>query len=98
MSRVPRLLALVAVIALPAGVVLASLFLVSEPDPPRVPEIVRIGESPPATVSGSPQAPETSSRAPEQTQLPPPPPVSDDDDDGGDDGADPDDADEDEDG
>ncbi|GAB3481297.1 hypothetical protein GCM10027521_18710 [Amycolatopsis cihanbeyliensis] len=95
----PRVVALIAVIALPVGVALATLFLVNEPDPPRVPEIVRIGESPPASVSTAPRTPEPTSSAPEQTHVPPPPPVSDDDDDdGGDGGADPDDADKDEDG
>ncbi|MFD9966048.1 hypothetical protein [Amycolatopsis sp. NPDC058986] len=71
MSRVPRIAAFVAVFALPIGAGVAA-FAASIPDPPRVPSVVRIGESP----APAPSAPVT----PVPGQLPPPPPVDDDDD------------------
>ncbi|MBK1788392.1 hypothetical protein [Prauserella cavernicola] len=100
MSPTPRVIAFVAVLALPVAAVLATLLL-SDPSPPReTAPVVRIGESgemtpPPSgppTTSGEPSTsgePTTSSRV----QLPPPPPVDDDDDDddGPDDADDPDD-------
>ncbi|RZQ60552.1 hypothetical protein [Amycolatopsis suaedae] len=91
MSRTPRILALVAALALPVGAVVA--LLLADPEPPKQPPTVRIGESagpaPSTVTSGPPPPPSTSTSSPApppRTVLPPPPPVDDDDDDdGGDD-------------
>lgn len=101
MSRAPRLVALIAVLALPIGAALATVLLVNEPDPPPGPEVVRVGESLPPTPSGGrspkPSTPRTGTADPEPpqpTQLPPPPPrlPADDADDGPDGGDDADDG------
>ncbi len=75
---------LAAAIVLPVGAGLAALLLVTEPDPPRVPAVVRIGEAPPTSLPPEPGVPPTTAPSvPVETQdrLPPPPPVDDDDDD-----------------
>ncbi|GAB2754751.1 hypothetical protein [Amycolatopsis magusensis] len=79
MTKASRLIALIAALALPVGAAVA-LLLLADPEPPREPATVRIGESatftpPPPTSS----APPPSSAAPSDTWLPPPPPVDDDD-------------------
>ncbi|MGC7096653.1 hypothetical protein ACPZ19_18405 [Amycolatopsis lurida] len=82
MTKGPRLLALIAVLALPVGAAIA-LLLLADPEPPKEPATVRIGESatfapPPPPPSATPVPPSTSA-APSDTWLPPPPPVDDDD-------------------
>ncbi|MFD2472147.1 hypothetical protein [Amycolatopsis silviterrae] len=71
MSRVPRIAAFVGVLLLPVGAGVA-VALAADPDPPRVPPAVRIGESPAAPLPSSAGAP---------GRLPPPAPKTDDDDD-----------------
>ncbi|PXY24941.1 hypothetical protein BAY59_23090 [Prauserella coralliicola] len=83
MSRTPRIVALVAVLALPVAAVLATLLL-SEPSPPKeTSQVVRIGESAPAGTSAATPTLSSSepTSTPSDTKLPPPPPVDDDDDD-----------------
>ncbi|MEU6647474.1 hypothetical protein ABZ863_33810 [Saccharomonospora sp. NPDC046836] len=75
MSPTPRMLALVAVLALPVAAVLATLLL-ADPRPPQETPVVRIGESSSA-VSPNTQ-PTTGSQTPTLSRLPPPPPVDDD--------------------
>ena len=87
MKKGSRLVALLAALALPVGAAIV-LLLLADPDPPREPATVRIGESatfaPPPPSSTTPVPPSTSA-APSDTWLPPPPPVDDDDLDDGDD-------------
>ncbi|MQA07064.1 MAG: small secreted hydrophilic protein [Pseudonocardiaceae bacterium] len=68
MSRAPRATALVAVVALPVGAALGTYLLVSGPEPPQVPGVVRIGEgeSVPRTSgnTGPRPAPSTDRQAP----------------------------------
>ncbi|QFU93357.1 small hydrophilic protein [Amycolatopsis sp. YIM 10] len=80
MTKGPRLLALIAVLALPVGAAIV-LLLLADPEPPKEPATVRIGESAtfaPPPPSATPVPPSTSA-APSDTWLPPPPPVDDDD-------------------
>lgn len=96
-ARWPRTVVLVAVVALPVVAGVATM-LANDPEPPRLPGHVRVGESAPGGApavppSGAPVptgTPPPTSTAPGTTQLPPPPPVDDDDGDG--DSDDPDDA------
>ncbi|AXB47362.1 hypothetical protein [Amycolatopsis albispora] len=81
MTKASRLIALLAVLALPVGAAIV-LLLLADPEPPREPATVRIGESatfvpPPPSASTPP--PSSTSAAPSDTWLPPPPPVDDDD-------------------
>ncbi|OZM74518.1 small secreted hydrophilic protein [Amycolatopsis antarctica] len=88
-TRWPRILALVAVAALPVAAGVAML-VATGPEPPRQPAQVTVGELRPGDPVNSPtQSPVPSPTPPvpseQATQLPPPPPVDDDDDDGPDD-------------
>lgn len=95
MSRAPRAVALIAVLALPLGAALATYLLSTDPEPPRSPAIVRIGENPPGRAGPTPTpSAGTTTPAPSRTRtppagdrtfVPPPPPVDDDDDDDADD-------------
>lgn len=86
MSRTPRIVALAAALVLPAVAVVVLLF--TDPEPPRAPSVVRIGESakvrPPSTTSAPPATTAAPTSGPDTMRLPPPP-VGDDGDDSGDD-------------
>ncbi|MFC4002000.1 hypothetical protein ACFS2C_19090 [Prauserella oleivorans] len=99
MNDTPRIVALVAVLALPVAAVLAVLLLSPGDEPPRETSVVRIGESSVSAgpTGASPTATPTppSAEPPARSQLPPPPPVDDDDDDDADRGEQDDDDDDD---
>lgn len=86
MARGTSVAALVAVLVLPGAAALTGYLVVPEAPPPKVPAVVRIGESTPPsrTPDAAPTPTPTAAPPPTQTVLPPPAPVDDGDDDGGD--------------
>lgn len=86
MARGTSVAALVAVLVLPGAAALTGYLVVPEAPPPKVPAVVRIGESTPPSrapdAAPTPTPTPTAAPPPTQTVLPPPAPVDDGDDDG----------------